>query len=518
MQKNDLTSLKKDPEDAFGKAMKVLRFSKAVLIDPVIEIYRGYRSHSLPIGALALYGILASGFFGARIDEALLHNKLIQLHSLPPGKLRAFLGAMIPFSGFWFWGYLQMGLRAKKKRALDQAFINSKIETHLNKLPEFVWDYPLDESTGKLRVRSSGIPLASFNAGIDHLRTQLNRNIVKIENPKGDMQLVDIIYTTENLKETWNLESAWGFSNYSFPVGKSFRGTVKASFTDCPHFLIAGASGGGKSSFIRMMLTVLLTNHPEDLEVYFIDFKGGMENQVFEGFWNVHLVSTPEVALQKLNAINRALDDRMLLFKSTGARDIEAFNKKKYGSERTKRIIVVVDEISELIAHRSSPNQNQLREITQILNRISRMGRAPGINLVIGVQKPDARNLDATIKSNLGGIVCFPVTHYSQSVVVLGNARAADLSTDHPGRAIWQRGSSQFEVQTPHLTEEGVMIARKSQKENLETGTVEPQAPTVNEAPAESVIPQSSFDRADVPQDALEVETHESPFGKEVSI
>ena len=516
MQKNELTSAKQEPLDAFDKAMKVVRFSKAAVVDPVIEIHRGYRSHSLPVGALALCGILASGFFGARIDELMLSNKFIHLHSLPPGKLRAFLGAMIPFSGFWMWGYVQMGLRARKKAALDIAFINSKIKTHLNKLPEFVWDYPLDETTRKLRVRSSGIPLSSFNAGLDHLKTQLNANIVKIENPQGDMQLVDIIYTTENLKDTWNLETAWGYPNYSFPVGKSFRGTVKASFTDCPHFLVAGASGGGKSSFIRMMLTVLLTNHPEDLEVYFIDFKGGMENQVFEGFWNVHLVNTVDVAFQKLNSINRELDRRTELFKNAGARDLEVFNRKKYGSERTKRIIVVVDEISELIPHRSSPNQNQLREITQILNRISRMGRAPGINLVIGVQKPDARNLDTTIKSNLGGIVCFPVTHYSQSVVVLGNARAADLSTDHPGRAIWQRGSAQFEVQTPHLTEEGVMIAKNSQKENLTRRSSEPKANVVIKTEEESIIPQPQHVRTDIPEDALEMETHESAAGEEI--
>ena len=75
------------------------------------------------------------------------------------------------------------------------------------------------------------------------------------------------------------------------------------------------------------------------------------------------------------------------------------------------------------------------------------------------------RNLDATIKANLPGIICFYVTNHSQSNVVLGNRRAADLDGSIRGRAIWQWGSSQHEVQTPYLTPQEVEIAQRAYEE-----------------------------------------------------
>ena len=89
------------------------------------------------------------------------------------------------------------------------------------------------------------------------------------------------------------------------------------------------------------------------------------------------------------------------------------------------------------------------------------MGRAVGISLVIGVQKPDSKNLDVTIKANLSGILCFPVPHFNQSMVVIGNGRAAELNNAYKGRAIWKYGMDQIEVQTPFMEEEEVNAAKK---------------------------------------------------------
>ncbi len=101
-----------------------------------------------------------------------------------------------------------------------------------------------------------------------------------------------------------------------------------------------------------------------------------------------------------------------------------------------------------------------MAEINGTLNKIARMGRAVGINLVVGVQKPDAKNLDPTIKSCLPGVLCFPVSHFSQSTIILGNSRAADLNKEYKGRAIWKHGLDLVEVQAPLLTEEEVINVR----------------------------------------------------------
>jgi S-DNA-T family DNA segregation ATPase FtsK/SpoIIIE len=264
-----------------------------------------------------------------------------------------------------------------------------------------------------------------------------------------------------------------------------------ASLRVIPHFLVAGESGGGKSSFIRMMITVLSANNA-DLEVYFLDFKAGMENQVFQGFDNIILVDDVQDALGKMNQLRDELDRRMRDFKVAKARSLEMFNKKQNRSQdRVKRIIVAVDEISELVPTVGGKSNSTVNEINSILGRIARMGRAVGINLVVGIQKPDAKSLDPTIKANLSGIVCFPVPHFSQSTVILGNSRATELNAEIPGRAIWKNGSKQEEVQTPFLTEIEVADARAKA---AKFWGIKAQAPVVPAPSTEDEAPEETND------------------------
>ena len=209
------------------------------------------------------------------------------------------------------------------------------------------------------------------------------------------------------------------------------------------------------------MITVLLSNNV-DVEVYFFDFKEGMENQVFQGFSNIKLIDGAQDAAAAATQLNQMLETRMRDFKTAKSRSLEMFNaSRSRKGEREKRILVVVDEISELMPTIGGKHNSDLGEVNAVLNRIARMGRAVGMNLVVGTQKPDARNLDPTIKANLMGVVCFPVTHFTQSTIILGNGRGAELNAEIPGRAIWKNGSYQVEVQTPFLTEVEVMRARE---------------------------------------------------------
>jgi DNA segregation ATPase FtsK/SpoIIIE-like protein len=151
----------------------------------------------------------------------------------------------------------------------------------------------------------------------------------------------------------------------------------------------------------------------------------------------------------------------MATFKKAKARSLEMYNKVVLKKElREKRIVVVVDEIAEIMPTFKGKANSDLVEINSTLNKIARMGRAVGINLVVGVQKPDAKNLDPTIKANLSGVLCFAVSHFTQSTIVLGNSRAADLNKEFKGRAIWKHGLEFVEVQVPLLTEEEVLDVR----------------------------------------------------------
>lgn len=449
---------KKSKPDAFDQLVKIANALKIVVFDPLREIYLGLRSGALPSTMCWTVGILLSLALFVHLDSRIL--SYFGRRSIPEGVFRDVLGITSVFWGFLGWGYYRLGARAKIRGKLERAFLNAGLQTKLKETPEFLWDWPLDEFTRKLRLRGRGIPISSYSGAKEHLETQLNVSITKLENPGGNRELVDVVYTTERMPDFWVLDNLIAYKDFSFPIGRSYRGEIKAGLKTIPHYLIAGESGGGKSSFIRMMVTVLLANN-RDLEVYFIDFKGGMENQVFEGFDNIHLIDNVQDAAVKMGEVNRILDTRMRDFKNAKARTIEMYNQRPgRKGEKEKRILVVVDEIAELMPTVGGKYNSALGEVNSVLSRISRMGRAVGIGVVVGVQKPDTRNLDPTIKMNLVGIVCFPVNHFTQSTIVLGNGRAAELNPEYKGRAIWKYGVEQMEVQAPLLTETEVANAR----------------------------------------------------------
>lgn len=456
-----MSEKKSSHEDLLVFVDRLTAFFKLIVIGPFMEIYRGLTTGSLPQASCGFVGITLSSVLLFHIDDKILRY-LGREPFLVTGKVRGILGIVLLFLGFIGWAYYRVGLRERIKRRLKNVFLNAGLETRLKETPEFVIDVPIDEFTRKLRLRGRGLPVDSYKQARSFIEAGLNVSLAKIENPSGNREYVDIVYTTEKMPDLWLLDNLMGYKDFSFPVGLSLRGEITASFKNTPHFLIAGESGGGKSTFIRMLVTVLLINN-HDVEVFFIDFKRGMENQIFEGFDRVTLIDEAKEACSKLQTINNILDSRMTAFREAKARNLEMYNSRpnRKGSKE-KRILVVVDEVSEMMPTMGNPNNADLAQANSIMRRIARMGRAVGINLAIGVQKPDTKNLDPTIKANTSGVVCFPVSHFNQSMVVLGNGRAADLNSEIKGRAIWKQGADFLEVQTPLLTEKEVYDAKQT--------------------------------------------------------
>lgn len=433
---------------------------KIIFYDVAKEIRVGLLTDAIPVYLCLTIGIVISGSVLIYLDGwifQLFHKKTLLI---PMGGARDWFGIISLFFGFYGWGFYRMIQRVRTGRMLDKAFINAGLETKLKERPQFHADFPIDEFARKLRLRAGGLPLSEFMSSKNYLESGLRISITKMENPNNNKEFIDVVYTTSEMPGLWILENILAYKDFSFPIGLSYRGEIRASLKDIAHFLIAGESGGGKSTFIRMMLTVLLANN-DDLEIYYLDFKAGMENQVFAGFANIHCIDDFSEAALKMAELKKTLETRMARFKTAKARSLEMYNKSVFKKDaREKRIVVVVDEIAELMPTFKGKANTDLVEINSALNKIARMGRAVGVNLVVGVQKPDAKNLDPTIKANLSGVLCFAVSHFSQSTIVLGNSRAADLNKEYKGRAIWKHGVEFVEVQAPLLTEEEVSDVR----------------------------------------------------------
>lgn len=428
------------------------------LVDSTVEVVRAIRKGQIPDKRFCLFTVVVCVIFRFQLDILLL--KSLGLHQfVTKGGLRNFLSVSIALSPWVLWGFLQNKLRRSLNEKLKFVFESIRATTGIGLTPEYVFDEPLDSNSRKLRIWANGLSIDVLRSNKNKLEDGLGLSISKIAWADDFKKMMDVVYTFGALPDFYVPEKLFRFKNFQFPIGQTSTGEILTSLLDIPHFLIGGETGTGKSTFIRMVIEVLLMNN-EDIEIYFFDFKGGIEAQsIFEDA-RFHIVTDYAEAFRVITEINTTLDERGRNLAGV-ARNIDVYNKKQKSKEkRLKRILVVIDEVSEISPRFKMPYKNEMTSISNGINRIARLGRALGIHLMVGTQKPDAKNLDPTIKANLGGILCFAMTHPSQSMVVLGDGRASDLNAEIRGRAIWKHGSFSVEVQTPFLDDSEIAEAR----------------------------------------------------------
>lgn len=212
------------------------------------------------------------------------------------------------------------------------------------------------------------------------------------------------------------------------PVGVdlvSHLHTVDLSQNTCPHLLVAGTAGSGKSEWMRSALAgLLLANTAATLQVVLIDPKrsafNGMEGSpyLYQGWEVLHPVdrSIGEV----LDVLIEEMNNRNLLFKQKGADDLTDYVTKT--GKPLARIVLFCDEYFDLIAEKKTRADIEMR-----VARLGSKGRSSGIHLILATQYPKADVVTGVLKANLSGRVCLRMTDARQSQVVLGQSGAEQL-------------------------------------------------------------------------------------------
>ena len=220
-------------------------------------------------------------------------------------------------------------------------------------------------------------------------------------------------------------------------LGRGRRGALWVDLDSCPHLLVGGMTGGGKSVFLRQALTFLCREHgPEDLHLALIDLKGGVELAHFSYLPHAiyPLADSLLAAAETLERVRQELDRPL--------REVREAASLEWGAAPPSwpRLLVVVDEVAELTC-RDLGDDRAARAAQQAasgrLGEIARLERSVGVHLVCCTQRPDAEAVPGQLKANLQGTVAFRVRAAVNSYILLDSDRAA-LLPPHPGRAIWQ--------------------------------------------------------------------------------
>jgi S-DNA-T family DNA segregation ATPase FtsK/SpoIIIE len=214
-------------------------------------------------------------------------------------------------------------------------------------------------------------------------------------------------------------------SKLTVALGKDIGGNVViGDIAKMPHVLIAGATGSGKSVCINtIIMSLLFKSSPEDVKLIMIDPKV-VELGVYNGIPHllVPVVTEPKKAAGALNWAVTEMMRRYDLFKDTGVRKLESYNKlmESTGGEKIPQLVVIIDELADLMMVAA-------KEVEDYVCRLAQLARAAGIHLIIATQRPSVDVITGLIKANIPSRIAFAVSSQVDSRTILDKGGAEKL-------------------------------------------------------------------------------------------
>ena len=239
-------------------------------------------------------------------------------------------------------------------------------------------------------------------------------------------------------------------------IGVSREGPLVVDLVKVTHLLVGGTTGGGKSVFLRQGFAgLVLDRTPAQVQLALADLKGGMEFNSFRGIPHLFgpVARDPASFLQMMEMVYRELARRINLLEQAGVDNLRAWNEQ-HPDQQLPYLIVCVDELAELTAKTSSQRDDGLRQASVgAMSHVARLGRAPGVFLILCTQRSDAEVVPGQIRSNIDIAIAFRAADVIHSQILLGqgNVAAALLPEAVPGRAVWKGSKGNMTLQVPVL-------------------------------------------------------------------
>ena len=211
------------------------------------------------------------------------------------------------------------------------------------------------------------------------------------------------------------------------------------------HALIVGRPGSGKSNLMHVIITTLaLTYSPDEMRVYLIDFKKGVEFKSYADHKLPHaeaiaVESEREFGLSVVERLDVELKKRGDLFRTAGATDIAEYREKT--GAQIPRILLLVDEFQEFFTQ----DDHVARQTTLILDRLVRQGRAFGIHIILGSQTlAGSYNLSRSTLDQMAVRIAMQCSETDSRLILSDDNPAARLLS-RPGEAIYNAASGLVE-------------------------------------------------------------------------
>lgn len=254
----------------------------------------------------------------------------------------------------------------------------------------------------------------------------------------------DVLKYIQEQKEVKPLTVAIGLAEN----GKVILGDI----SDFPHLIVAGATGQGKSIWIKQMLaTLILRLDPDRLKIIAVDLKGGVEFGKLDGLRHLLMpvIDDKKLVINVLKLIIKETEQRLKIFKEIGVDNLTQYNQKRYYAKKPlpklPYWIFLVDELANLML-----DDEIKHDAEQLLSDITARARAAGIHCVLATQRPSTDVVKGLIKANVPVRIAFATSSEVDSRVIIDSGGAYGL--EPKGRMIYAKSADKLELQGAEIT------------------------------------------------------------------
>lgn len=294
-----------------------------------------------------------------------------------------------------------------------------------------------------LTFRLTGFPLnrweenrtvidAALNITVLSITQGCDNQLVVLQAVLGRNALADNIPWDESFLEPCITKIALGVNAAGVPV--------YLDFAKLPHWLLAAATGMGKTQLLHLVLHQLRC---KNYDIYLADYKGidfGAEYRVAG-----HYADNNASLRKMLDTVVDEMYRRRACFANAQCSSFEDYVQAT--GDNLPHIVVVLDETSMIldITGREKDEKADVARILRDLLVLGRTARAFKIFLLLSTQRTDVASIPGSLKAHTDGRICGHTADAQSSIVILDDGSASKLPAV-PGRFIVRNGCGTDEI------------------------------------------------------------------------
>ncbi|CKI80632.1 FtsK/SpoIIIE domain-containing protein [Streptococcus pneumoniae] len=187
----------------------------------------------------------------------------------------------------------------------------------------------------------------------------------------------------------------------------------------CPHILVSGGTGSGKSVFISFLILELLKRQST---VYIADPKNSDLGSLSHYFGNKYVATTPNNIARIVRIVVEEMQERYQVMR----------DNFQYGSNFSehgfKPICLILDEMGAFQASGTDKKSKEvIVEVMDGIKQIILLGRQAGVFILISAQQMRAETLNTDLRDNLGLRIALGANSSEGYRMVFGSATPKNL-------------------------------------------------------------------------------------------